>query len=227
MPASLARRCRRALFVAARAALAEFLPARAGLLRVLGYRRQVAAHAGAAAGGTTRSITPTEKVRLSAVLREFRAFLEEAVFADTLENVAGVTSWPALVTWADARGSDFATFLRAAAALDLHRIGRASDVFLAVGAYPRRYGAASPAGVFDGRSGQRTAFDPSAITEDVSHAWLAGDDALPPARGETRPMPDGKAAAYTWCKAPRYGGRSSKPAPWRDRCWQGIRWRAT
>ncbi len=190
------------------ASLAEFLPARAGLLRVLGYLAGKWPHTLALQpGGTTRSITPTEKVRLNAVLREFRAFLEEAVFADALENVAGLSSWSVLMAWAELRGGDFATFLRAAAALDLHRIGRASDVFLAVGAYPDTEAACFPAGVFDGRSGKRAALDPSAITEDVSHAWLAGDDALPPARGETRPMPDGKDEAYTWCKAPRYDGR--------------------
>ena len=44
------------------------------------------------------------------------------------------------------RGGDFATFLRAAAALDLHRIGRASDVFLAVGAYPGDTGHLLPGG---------------------------------------------------------------------------------
>jgi hydrogenase large subunit len=34
---------------------------------------------------------------------------------------------------------------------------------------------------------------------------MAGD-ALPPSRGMTQPLPD-KADAYSWCKAPRYGGQ--------------------
>ena len=47
------------------------------------------------------------------------------------------------------------------------------------------------------------------ISEDVAHAWLFGEQALHPAVGETRPLTGDfadKAAAYTWCKAPRYDG---------------------
>jgi len=47
------------------------------------------------------------------------------------------------------------------------------------------------------------------ISENVTHAWLFGEQALHPAVGETRPLSGEfaeKAAAYTWCKAPRYGG---------------------
>ena len=189
-------------------ALGEFLPARAGLLRVLGYLAGKWPHTLALQpGGTTRSVTPTGKVRLNAVLREFRGFLEGTVFADTLENVAALPTRQALAAWAETHDGDFAAFLRAAATLDLHRIGRASDVFLSFGAYGDGAAAFFPAGVLAAGRTAIEPLDPAAIVEDVSHAWLAGDAALPPARGETRPMLDGKAAAYTWCKAPRYGGR--------------------
>jgi Ni,Fe-hydrogenase I large subunit len=56
-----------------------------------------------------------------------------------------------------------------------------------------------------GRRHRACSLDPAAIVEDVSHAWMAGDAAA------TRPGPDptdaDKADAYTWCKAPRYGGQ--------------------
>jgi hydrogenase large subunit len=44
------------------------------------------------------------------------------------------------------------------------------------------------------------------IAEDTHHAWLIEGPPRPPAEGETYVDAD-KAGAYTWCKAPRYGGR--------------------
>lgn len=185
-------------------ALADFLPARAGLLRVLGYLAGKWPHTLALQpGGTTRAITSTEKVRLGVVLREFRAFLEKTVFADTLENVIALTTLPAVQQWSEGRAGDFPRFVQAALALDLHRVGRATDQFLSYGAY---VGEASPVFAAGFWAGAMQAVDAGHIVEDVSHAWLAGDEALPPMRGETRPLADGKAGAYTWCKAPRYAG---------------------
>ncbi|MDQ5881688.1 MAG: uptake hydrogenase large subunit, partial [Pseudomonadota bacterium] len=117
-------------------ALADFLPARAGLLRVLGYLAGKWPHTLALQpGGTTRAITPTERVRLAGVLREFRAFLEQTVFGDSLENVAALSSTSALADWAGQREADFPRFVRAAFDLKLDRIGRATDRFLSYGAY--------------------------------------------------------------------------------------------
>jgi uptake hydrogenase large subunit len=188
-------------------ALSDFLPARNGLMRVLGYLAGKWPHSLALQpGGTTRAITATEKVRLAAVLREFRAFLETTLFADTLENIAALPSRTALAAWAESHDGDFARFLRAATDLGLERVGRAGDQFLSFGAYPDPSGQLHlPAGVF--ADGAAAALDLSAIREDVRHAWLAGDAPLAPAEGETRPLADGKDGAYTWCKAPRYAGR--------------------
>jgi hydrogenase large subunit len=47
--------------------------------------------------------------------------------------------------------------------------------------------------------------DPDKVTEDVLHSWFEGETVVP-ARGETEPSP-GKAAAYSWMKAPRYDQR--------------------
>ncbi|MDA0191489.1 MAG: nickel-dependent hydrogenase large subunit, partial [Proteobacteria bacterium] len=64
----------------------DFLPARADFLRLLGYLAGKWPHTLARQpGGTPRAVTPTEKVRLLAVLREFRAFLEGTLFGDALE----------------------------------------------------------------------------------------------------------------------------------------------
>ncbi|MCP5267886.1 MAG: nickel-dependent hydrogenase large subunit [Zoogloeaceae bacterium] len=190
-------------------ALADYLPARADFLRVMGYLAGKWPHTLALQpGGTTRAITATEKVRLFGVLREFRAFLEARLFADTLENFAALDSLPALVNWADAaatRESDFARFVQVAMALGLEQVGRATDHFVSVGAYADIARPFFPAGCWQG--GVVSAFDPAAVMEDASHAWLVGNTPLPPAQGETRPQPDGKDAAYSWCKAPRYAGQ--------------------
>lgn len=193
-------------FVAQRGtALADYLPARADFLRLMGYLAGKWPHTLALQpGGTTRAITPTEKVRLAAVLREFRAFLEGPLFGDALENVAALRDAAGLAAWSEARDADAARFVRIALALGLDRIGRAEDRFLACAAYPETTGAFLPGGVWQG--GKTQAFDAAAIREDASHAWFSGDAPLAPASGETRPLPDGKPDAYTWCKAPRYAG---------------------
>lgn len=56
------------------------------------------------------------------------------------------------------------------------------------------------------------------VTEDVSHAWYEGGDALHPWKGETKEnytdfQDDGK---YTWVKAPRYDGLPTEVGPVAD-----------
>jgi hydrogenase large subunit len=151
-------------------------------------------------GGSSKAMTVAERIRIQALLREFRAFLEGVVLGDALEAFAGLSSFDALQAWAEVRDSDFAHFLRAAGDLGLESCGRASDRFLSYGAYEL-----FPAGLWQ----PNAAVDPletAKIAEDVSHSWLFGDQPLPPAQGETRVDAD-KADAYSWCKAPRYGGQ--------------------
>ncbi len=157
-------------------------------------------------GGSSRPIQAAEKVQLFLLLRAFRAFLERVVFGDALERVASLDGLAALEAWRDARpprSSDFRLFLELAADLELSRLGRATDVFLSYGAYRSADGSCFAPGVFDGAL---HALEEPAISEDVSHSWLADDAPRHPAEGATRPAPD-KAGAYTWCKAPRLGGR--------------------
>jgi hydrogenase large subunit len=146
-------------------------------------------------------------VRLFGVLREFRQFVEQTVFADTLEKVAALDTPAALDVWASQRDADFPRFLAVAQSLGLGEVGRASDRFLSFGAYEEDSASLFPAGVWQAEFDEVQALDAGRIVEDVSHAWLAGDVPLPPLQGETRPLADGKAGAYTWCKAPRYAGQ--------------------
>jgi hydrogenase large subunit len=188
-------------------AAAEVIGARSRFLELMGVLAGKWPHTLALQpGGTSRAVKPSEKVQLFVLLRAFRAFLESAVFGDELERIGALNGVPALEAWRDARpaqASDFRLFLEIAGDLELWRLGRATDVFMSYGAYA---GGGSPrfaAGVFDGALHP---IDERTIAEDVSHAWLADDVPRHPSSGATRPLPD-KPGAYTWCKAPRLGGR--------------------
>ena len=192
-------------------ALREVLPARADLLRLMGHLAGKWPHSLALQpGGTTRAVTATEKVRLLAVLREFRAFLSRTVFGDVLENVSAIGSADQLAAWAEGRSADLPRFLEIARDLGLARRGRATDSFLSYGAYAHGDGDGQPLFARGVWQDERRPFDEQAIREDVTHAWLHGDRPLHPGQGETHPLTGefaDKAGAYTWCKAPRYDGR--------------------
>lgn len=182
-------------------AVAPWLQARARFFNLTGFLAGRWPHTLALQpGGSSKAMMAAERIRIQALLREFRAFVEGVVLGDALEAFAGLSSFDALQAWAAGRDSDFAHFLRAAGDLGLVACGRASDRFLSYGAYEL-----FPAGLWQ----PNAAVDPletTKIAEDVSHSWLFGDKPLPPAQGETRVDAD-KADAYTWCKAPRYAGQ--------------------
>ena len=183
----------------------EVLPARARLLETLGFLAGKWPHTGSLQpGGSARPITASERLRVYALLRGFREFAEQTLFGDALEAVSAIGSLDALHAWAasGARG-DFGRFLRIADDLGLWRIGRATDRFLSMGAYalPRAQRLYASGVWHDGLH----PFAPEAVSEDISHAWMAGATVLAPHQGETLPQAD-KPGAYTWCKAPRLDG---------------------
>ncbi len=181
-------------------AAADVLPARAGFLKLMGFLAGRWPHTLAIQpGGSTRSITAGERIRLLAQLREFRGFLEKRLFGDALANVAHLSSKDQLLAWAAGRSADFPAFLAAAVDLGLDKLGRASDAFLSYGAY-----GLFPAGTW--QAGTASPFDPVAVDEDTTRAWLADGRPRHPAQGETI-VDANKAEAYTWCKAPRYAGQ--------------------
>src|SRR5574343_222942 len=119
-------------------ATAEVLPARANFLKLMGFLAGRWPHTLAIQpGGSTRAITAGERVRLLALLREFRSFLERRLFGDTLAAVAALSSKESLLAWAAGRSGDFPAFLTVAIDLGLDRIGRAYDRFLSHGACER------------------------------------------------------------------------------------------
>ncbi|MBZ0133425.1 MAG: nickel-dependent hydrogenase large subunit [Rhodocyclaceae bacterium] len=184
-------------------ATAEVMPARTAFLTMLGTLAGKWPHTlSIQPGGSSRALEASEKIRLHALLRDFRRHVEATLFNDALEAVAALDSAAALSTWAAEKPrGDFGLFLEIADDLALDALGRGIGRFMSYGNYPQEAGLLLPRGVWDDHL---HALDAQAISEDLSHAWMAGETRHP-AQGLTQPQ-DGKADGYTWCKAPRLAG---------------------
>lgn len=161
-------------------------------------------------GGSSRAVDAAERLRLLARVREFRAFLEQTTFGDSLEAVATLRSVAELQAWQarDPLRGDLRLFLGIGSDIGLDSLGRGPGRYLSCGAYALPGGAPRlVAGVCDDTDSAPHPLDLAGISEDATHAWLA-DDAAPrhPQDGVTEPLPD-KPGAYTWNKAPRLAGR--------------------
>lgn len=161
--------------------------------------------------GSSRAIEAAERIRLLARIREFRSFLEQTLFGAPLENIAAIDSEAALREWhatAAPDSGDFRLFLTLAWQLGLDRMGPGPGLYMSNGAYPLPDGKLTFArGLWDATMAEVQALDPAVIGEDATHAWLS-DAGGPrhPSDGLTLPDID-KPDAYTWNKAPRFGGR--------------------
>jgi hydrogenase large subunit len=148
-------------------------------------------------------------LRLLGIVREFRQRLEGFLFGGAveafadLEDVAGLDGWRGT----DAGGGDLSQFLELADALNLGATGCSDLTLFSYGAYPDGKGRAFERGVW--HAGEVTPLDVASITEDVSHSWSGSGDPVVPADGRTSPDAD-KLGAYSWCKAPRLGGRPAE-----------------
>ncbi len=188
----------------------EFLPARAQFLHIMGLVAGRWPHTlGLQPGGMTCAVGAAEQARIAAYLSGFRIFLEGTLFGDKLERVAEHESASALESWASEgqpAASDFGRFLALARALELDTLGKGPGLFLSYGAYGRSGAQAFRQGVFD--KGATRALSPEEIEEDHASSWLVRPDgARHPASGMTLPDIDAH-GAYSWCKAPRLGGRA-------------------
>jgi hydrogenase large subunit len=194
-------------------AVRDALPARMAFMQAMGLLAGKWPHTlTLQPGGTAQALQASQRLRLVALLAEFRRWLEERLFGDVLEAVAALPDADALRRWAAARlapsgttPADLPLFLRVADDLQLWHTGRATDRYLATDAYPGADGPLMRGGVW--ADGRVQPFDPSDVAEDLTHAWLAAPDPVqPPSEGLTVPLVD-KPGAYTWCKAPRWRGQ--------------------
>ena len=187
-------------------AAAEVLPARARFMQTMGLLAGKWPHTLAVQpGGSTRPLQSSEVFRLHRILRDFRGFLEKTTFGARLEEIATLDGQGALDAWRrSGHGGDLRRFLDIADDLGLWQIGRGTGNYISYGCYALEGGRLFPAGVW--RQGEMRVLDPAKIVEDTTHAWYAATGrARHPAEGSTVPTED-KAAAYSWCKAPRLDG---------------------
>ncbi len=162
-------------------------------------------------GGSSRAVDASERLRLLALVREFRAFLEQTLFGAPLEAIGGLDSEAALRAWhatAAPDKGDLRLFLTLAWQQQLDRMGPGPGLYMSNGSYPDVDGKTLFArGLWNASADAVQPLDPAAISEDATHAWLFdASGALHPAKGVTLPDID-KLDAYTWNKAPRLGGR--------------------
>lgn len=189
-------------------AAAEAVPARAEFLHLMGTLAGKWPHTlTLQPGGSSRAVETGERVRLLAVLGQFRRFLERRLFGDALERIVELSTAAQLDGWfaeKDPLSSDFRAFLHYSADVGLDRLGRATDRFMSYGVYPLEGRSLFARGVWE--AGSLQVLDPNGITEDLSHSWMKGGQPLRPFEGVTQPD-ETRPGAYSWCKAPRLAGR--------------------
>ncbi|MEL6977818.1 MAG: nickel-dependent hydrogenase large subunit [Pseudomonadota bacterium] len=189
------------------AAARAFAEARAQLMHVMGVLAGKWPHTLAVQpGGATKAPSARDKVRLTAVIRAFRAAMERDLYGAPLEEIVALTDRAALARWAAARGEgDLRLFLRAAETLDLFEMGRGPERFLSTGGYETPDGLLFKSGSL--RHGAREAADLSDMTEDAAWSWAQDPAPRHPFDGVTEP--DGAMRqGYSWCKAPRLRGET-------------------
>ncbi len=187
--------------------LREALPARAGLLEIMGIVAGKWPHSLVfRAGGVAHALDLSEKMRLLGIIARFRDFLERRFFGAPLEAVTELASSADLDAFVQAAGrlSDFAAFVRIARELRLDAMGRGPGLMMSGGAYLGPKGHHFPAGLFDARTGALRGFDLADVREDISHSYMRDSDPHP-ARAQTIPALD-REGAYSFAKAPRLSG---------------------
>lgn len=181
----------------------QLVEARAQILHIVGMLGGKWPHTLAIQpGGVTRAPSVRDRIRMTSTLRSFRRYLEETVFGAPVEDFAALNTADALTGWDK---GDAGLFFEIAADLNLDAAGAGPGRYLSFGAYPLPAGRAMQAGLWE--AGRLHPLDTTAIREDLSHAWMLGE-AAHPLRGMTLPDEDMSDPAYSWCKAPRLGGRT-------------------
>ncbi len=183
------------------AAARDMLPARARLLHIMGLLAGKWPHSLALQpGGVTRALDLGGKMRLLAILGDFRAFAESNLFGAPLEDIAAMETPEHLWAYAESK-ADFAAFLRLARDLSLDKLGRCALPLMSFGGYHGAEGPLFQAGVVDAAGAAKTM---GRIGEQVAASYFA-DCAEDPFRAHTLPDME-RVGAYSFAKAPRLDG---------------------
>ncbi|MBN1774331.1 MAG: nickel-dependent hydrogenase large subunit, partial [Deltaproteobacteria bacterium] len=164
-------------------------------------------------GGSTRPVDASELLRALGAVQELTEFLETRLLGDRTEAWLGLRGAGDLTEWLRApahRESDLGAFVLEALERGLDGIGRGPGAWLSCGGWESADG--EPwlrPGYHDG-SRQVVSFE--RVIEHTKHSWFEAASSGHPAEATTIPAPD-RAEAYSWAKAPRYGGRPVETGP--------------
>jgi len=138
-------------------------------------------------GGVTQPVTAKNIIACTSMLKTLRAFIDRAYIPDVL-----------------AVAKAFPQYLK---------LGAGYGNFMSFGVFPES--AEGDKKLLAGGvvvCGKAAKFDPARITEDVRYSRFSSPSGLHPTKGRTTPDPK-KAGAYSWVKAPRYGGQPVEVGP--------------
>ncbi len=176
-------------------------------------------------GGVTSMPEISKILQCRIITERFRSWYERSILGCPLERWHEVQSLSDLAIWLDEkkshRESEVGFFIRFSKIAGLSSLGKGHNRFLSYGSFPlpentavRGHGGRLVrSGWADGT--QVFEFDPSKITEDISHAWFEqGSEPRHPFESETKPYASGQSGRqYSWVKAPRYDGEAAETGP--------------
>lgn len=166
-------------------------------------------------GGVTRALHRSELTRAKGILAEFIRSFEEDLLGCRLGDWLGHETREDVRRWAGPgahAGSDMAVFVTTALEAGLDKVGGGPGRFLSSGGFALPGGGKwLNDGYFDGQT--LHPLDPAVITEDVTYSWYETEPtSAHPAEAIATSTPD-KESAYSWGKAPRYGGTPVEVGP--------------
>lgn len=138
-------------------------------------------------GGVTEQVTAHKIAAFRSKLKKLQRFINECYIPDILAVAGALPGY--------------------------FKIGKGCGNFLAYGVFPESSSSNArllPGGALLG--GRLESLNRGRIAEDVRYSMFSSPSGLAPASGETVPNPD-KSGAYTWLKAPRYGGEVMEVGP--------------
>ena len=166
-------------------------------------------------GGHTKTVNNAEITKAVGVLAEFKNFLKKNVFGCSPEewldvrNLAELDQWLKIKSHAE---SDIGVFIRLAKKAGLQGLGKGPVRFLSGGGFPSHEGKdpVFKSGYFDGAFHE---LDIGGIIEHITHSWYESvNEELSPTDSDVT-INSSKKGAYSWCKAPRYKGKSVEVGP--------------
>jgi len=165
-------------------------------------------------GGTTRPVSASEIRRAHGLLGEFREFIEQQILKCEADKWLALRSARGLDRWlgqGSHAASDVGFFVTRALERGLDKIGAWPACFISSGGWVGPAGRTLMRPGF--HDGHTSPFAPAEIAEHVKYSWYDPyEGGVHPFDGESDPAPD-RTEAYSWAKAPRYGGRPAEAGP--------------